>query len=171
MQDNSVSQVDGVSDMATACWLCGSSCEGSEKGQWPLPAFLFGRKLSSSSCLDARHFNSVSPFMPLLHFKSLPWCWSTKVSLYNSVCEFFSGNAWDSSNFFHPPNPDWFLQPEVVGTYLPGPGTLGWESCCGAGTPHSRHAFPEVFSIPTWKWDQLFPRLHPSYQSGWMWFL
>ena len=30
--------------------------EGSEKGQWPLPTFLSGRKLSPSSHLDARHF-------------------------------------------------------------------------------------------------------------------
>ena len=52
-----VSQVDGVSDMALACHLCGSVGEGSEKGQWPLPAFLSGRKLSPSSHLDARHFN------------------------------------------------------------------------------------------------------------------
>ena len=32
--------------------------EGSEKGQWPLPAFLSGRNLSFSSHLDARHFSS-----------------------------------------------------------------------------------------------------------------
>ena len=32
--------------------------EGSEKGQWPLPAFLSGRKLSPSSRLHARHFSS-----------------------------------------------------------------------------------------------------------------
>ena len=53
-----VSQVDGVSDMALACHLCGSVGEGSEKGQWPLPTFLSWRKLSPSSCLDARHFSS-----------------------------------------------------------------------------------------------------------------
>ena len=35
--------------------------EGSEKGQWPLPTFLSGRKLSLRSCLDARHFGS-SPY-------------------------------------------------------------------------------------------------------------
>ena len=39
---------------ASSVPLCG---EGSEKGQWPLPVFLSGRKLSHSSCLDARHFN------------------------------------------------------------------------------------------------------------------
>ena len=32
--------------------------EGLEKGQWPLPAFLSGRELSLSSCLDAGHFSS-----------------------------------------------------------------------------------------------------------------
>ena len=32
--------------------------EGSEKGQWSLPAFLSGRKLSPSSRLDARYFSS-----------------------------------------------------------------------------------------------------------------
>ena len=32
--------------------------EGSEKGQWPLTAFLSGRKLSPSSHCDARHFSS-----------------------------------------------------------------------------------------------------------------
>ena len=35
--------------------------EGSEKGQWPLPAFLSGRKLSPSSHLDATHF-SFTPY-------------------------------------------------------------------------------------------------------------
>ena len=37
-----------------ALWLCG---EASEEGQRPLPAFLSGRKLSPSSCLDATHFS------------------------------------------------------------------------------------------------------------------
>ena len=32
--------------------------EGSEMGQWPLPAFLAGKNLFPSSCLDARHFSS-----------------------------------------------------------------------------------------------------------------
>ena len=31
--------------------------EGSEEGQWPLPTFLSGRKLSPSSHLDASHFS------------------------------------------------------------------------------------------------------------------
>ena len=46
-------------------------------------------------------------------------------------------------------NPLWFLQPEVVGTYLPGTGTLGWGAWCGAGTPRSR-----IFIHHTWVRDQ-----------------
>ena len=38
-----------------------------------------------------------------------------------------------SSSFFHQLNPHWFLQPEVVGTYLPGTGTLGWGAWYGVG--------------------------------------
>ena len=40
---------------ASSVALCG---EGSEKEQWPLSAFLSGRKLSPRSCLHARHFSS-----------------------------------------------------------------------------------------------------------------
>ena len=47
------------------------------------------------------------------------------------------GTAWGSRSFFHSFNPCWFLQPEVVGTYLPGTGTLGWEAWCGAETLQS----------------------------------
>ena len=55
---DSVSQVDGVSDIAHVSWLCGSVGEGLEKGQWPLPTFLPGRKLSPSSHFDARYLIS-----------------------------------------------------------------------------------------------------------------
>ena len=53
------------------------------KGQWPLPTFLSGRKLSPNSSLDARH-----QFLPVCQ------CWSSEgVSLINSVCGFFKGNC------------------------------------------------------------------------------
>ena len=42
--------------MAPACWLCGSE-KGSENRQRPLHTFLSGRKLFSSSRLDARQFS------------------------------------------------------------------------------------------------------------------
>ena len=35
------------------------------------------------------------------------------------------------------PNPHLVLQPEIMGTSLPGPGILGWGAWCGAGIPHS----------------------------------
>ena len=41
------------------------------------------------------------------------------------------GTAWGFSTSFHQLNPCLFLQPEVVGTYLPGTVTLGWESWWG----------------------------------------
>ena len=41
------------------------------------------------------------------------------------------GEAWGSRSFFHQLNPCLFLQPEFMGTYLPGTGTMGWVLCCG----------------------------------------
>ena len=65
--------------------------EGSEKGQWPLPAFLSGRKLSPSSCPDARHFSSslyatgvfqaATTVLELRKSKSKSTCWFFKNSL------------------------------------------------------------------------------------------
>ena len=57
-----------------------------------LPTSLFGRKLSPSSCLDARHLSS--PCMPLVPFKLLPQCWSSEgVSLSKFMCGFFKWNC------------------------------------------------------------------------------
>ena len=68
------------------------------------------------------------------------------MSLSKSVCGFFRGTSWDSQSFFHRLNPCWVLQPEVIGTYLPGIGTLGWGTWCGAGTPGSQDIPPEFLS-------------------------
>ena len=38
------------------------------------------------------------------------------------------------------------LKAEVMGTCLPGSGTLGWEAWCGAGTPHSQDIPPNFLS-------------------------
>ena len=56
------------------------------------------------------------------------------------------GTAWGSRSFFHWLNPLWFLQPEFMVTYLPGTGTLGWGSWCGAGTPCSQDIPPKSLS-------------------------
>ena len=53
---NSVSKVDGVSDMIPTCLFCGSVGESSEKVQCPLLTFLSGRKLSPDVTL-MRHFS------------------------------------------------------------------------------------------------------------------
>ena len=62
------------------------------------------------------------------------------------MCGFFKSNCFGSGSFFHQLNPHWFLQPEVVGTYLPGTGILGCGTWCGTGTPHSRDIPPESLS-------------------------
>ena len=54
----------------------------------------------------------------------------------------------ESFSFFGHPNPHWFLQPEVMGTYLPGSGTLGWVVWCGAGNP-SFERYPSRFLFTT----------------------
>ena len=71
-----------------AWWLSGGG--GSGKGQWPLPVFLFGRKLSPALAL----MPDSPPCMSLVPFKLLPWCWSSVgVSLSKYVCGFFKGNC------------------------------------------------------------------------------
>ena len=55
---NNVSQVDGVSDTAPACWLCDYVGVGFRKRTMASATFLSGRKVSHSSHLDARHFSS-----------------------------------------------------------------------------------------------------------------
>ena len=56
---------------------------------------------------------------------------------------FLRGTAWGSKSFVHQLNPRWVWQPEVVGTYLPGTGTLGW---WGPGVGLG-HLTPEI-SLP-----------------------
>ena len=50
--------------------------------------------------------------------------------------------------FFHQLDPHWFLQPEIMGTYLPGTGILGYGAWCWVGTPRTRDIPPE-FSLTT----------------------
>ena len=132
--------------------------------------FLSGRKLSSSSHLHGRHFSfSLNTLVP---FKLLPWCWSSEGgSLGKSVCEFFKRNCWDSRNFFYRLNPHCFLQPDIMGIYLLVTGTLCWMSWCGAGMLCSQDNSINFLIYHLWMWGQSVQCLHPSYQSGWMWFL
>ena len=57
-RSNSVSQVDGVSDMTLACRLSSSVGRGLRKEAMDLPTVPSRRKLSPSFLCDARHFSS-----------------------------------------------------------------------------------------------------------------
>ena len=130
--------------MAPACWVCDG--EGSEKGQWPMPAFLSVRKLCQVRALMPD--TSVPPCMPLVPFKLLPWCWSSEgVSLSMRPCVgSLKGTAWDSRSFFQHLNSHCFFQPEVMGTNFSGTGTLGSGVWCGTVTPHSQDIPAEFLS-------------------------
>ena len=58
----------------------------------------------------------------------------------------FKGSAWSSRSFFHWLNPCWVLQPEVMGTYLPGTGMLSSGAWCGPRTPCSWDVPPKFLS-------------------------
>ena len=138
---NNVSPVDGLrySTGLLALWLCEAKVQKRDNG-FCLPLRL---KESCPLALALMPDTSVPPCMPLVPLKLLPQCWSSEgVSLSKSVCGFFKRNFLDSRSFFHCFNPCWFLQPEVMGTYLPGTGTLGWGGL-------------------VWGWDSLLPR-YPS---------
>ena len=81
------------------------------------------------------------------------------MSLNKSMCTFFERQCLGIQQFFHWLNPHWFLQPEVMETYLPGTGTLGWGTCWGAGTSLSRGIPPKFFIHHTCVWDQPIPHL------------
>ena len=66
----------------------------------------------------------VSPFLPL-PLSCWVWCWSSKGVHLSSCVGSLRGTAWGCSSFFHLLNPCWFLQPELLGIYVPGTGTLG----------------------------------------------
>ena len=54
------------------------------------------------------------------------------------MCGFFKRDCLEFQQFFPLTQSLMiFLQPEVVGTYLPGTGTLGSGAWCGGGIPHS----------------------------------
>ena len=156
--------------MVPTCQLCGSWGEASEKGQWPLPAFLSGRTLSPSSCLDARHISfSLYTTVP---FKLLPQSRRSEgVSVSKSMCGFFKRNCLGllklSSTHCIPAS---FCSQKLWGlTFLarePWAGDPG----VGQGSSLPRYS-SRIFIHHTWVWDQPVLRLCASNQSGWMWFL
>ena len=59
--------------------------EGSEMGQWPLPAFLSERNLFPNSCLDARHFSSS--LYATGTFQAATLVLNPRGNEYTSMCE------------------------------------------------------------------------------------
>ena len=99
---------------------------------------------------------SVSLCIPLVPFQLLLLCWSPKgVSLSPKCVGPLRGDSWDSYSFFCHPKPHWFLQPELMGTYLPGSGTLAWVVWCGAGSFVPKVSFL-IFIHHTCVWDHVF---------------
>ena len=98
---NIISQVDGVSDMAPTCRLCGSVVGRVQKrDSGPCLPFCLGerRKLSPSSCHNARHFSSF--LYATDAFQLLPWCWSSeRVSQSKSVHKFPKRNCMGLQKF------------------------------------------------------------------------
>ena len=140
--------------------------EGSEKQQWPLSTFL-----SVESCPPALTLMpdiSVPPFMPLLPFKLLPWCWSSEgVSLSReSVCGFFKRNCLGLQKFLSSIQSLLVFAARSYGGlscwhWNTGLGGLVW----GWGSSLLRYPY-QTFIHHMCIWDQ--PILHPSpsYQSG-----
>ena len=131
---NSVSQVDGISDMAPDCRLCGRWVQKRDNGLC-LP-FCLGE--SCPPALTLMPHTSVPPHMPLVPFKLLPWCWSSgAVSLSKFMCGFFKGNCLGLQKFLLPTQSLLVFAARIYEDLSSGTGTLGWGSWCGATTSHS----------------------------------
>ena len=116
--------------------------EGSEKGQWPLPTFLSGRKPSTSSCLDARHFSSS--LCATGAFQAATPSWSSEgVSLSKSMWEYFKRNCFRLQNFLPPSQ-----QSQVFAA----------RSC---GDLSSWHWSPGLEEAQCGSWDSSLPSFYP----------
>ena len=140
----------------TRCQLCGSVAWGLIKGTM------------ASACLSVWKKTFPVSRALLVSFKLIRWCWSSEgVNQNKSVSGFFKGNFLGLQNFFYWLNPHCILQPEVVGTYLPGTGILGCGAWCGAGTPHSQYVPPEFLYTTLGCGTSLFRiSTHPTILGG-----
>ena len=100
---------------------------------------------------------SAPPFVPLVPLELLLWCWSSEgVSLSKLVCGFFKRNCLALQKFFLPTPSLLVLKLEIMGTYLPGPGTQSWGAWCRAGSPHSWDTSLKFLSSTHWYGTNLF---------------
>ena len=161
---------------------------GLESQIWHLPAdsgsveggFRKGKMTSAHLSVWEKAVPQLLPSCQTLHFLLVcHWCLSDcyhgaraqKEWVWVSPCMgSLRGMVWNSRSFFHWHNPHWFLQPEVMGTYLSGTGTLGWGPGVGLGflTPQISllNFYPPHVSVGP-ACSMSFPLL----LSGWMLFL
>ena len=114
----------------TALWLCGG--EGSKKRQHHCLAF--GDLLSihpiSSHFTHSLYVTGALPAVALVVNPRVD-----RFAYVLSPCGPFKWTLLKIRQFLLPPQPHWFLYPDVMGIYLPGARTLGCEVWPGAGIP------------------------------------
>ena len=105
------------------CSVLGMACRGDSAAAWPLEMCPGESCLQHLPCCQSLRFPvcHLCPSSCCLVLKPRGWvCISPETFVGPS-----GGVSRESCLFFCRPNPHWFLQPEVMGTYLPGARTLG----------------------------------------------
>ena len=141
--------------------LCGPEWKRTHKGHNATARSLkFCPGGSCPPALTLVSHTSMSPYLPLVPFQLLPWCWSQR----EWVCISPKSTAgpsrrdfWESCSFFSCHNSHWFLQPEVMGSYLPGTGNLGCMFWFGAAISCSQGTLPDFYLPQVGVW---LPILH-----------
>ena len=135
--------------MTAACRFCGSV--GGE----------FRKGTVASVHFDARHFSS-SLYSPGA-FQAATLVMEPRGSkselVSPCVCS-LRGTSLGSRIFFHQLNTHWFLQPKIVGTYIPGTGTLGWGPGVGLGILAPEISLLNLYP-PMWVCGQPIPAYAP----------
>ena len=133
--------------MAQAYRLLALLGEGSEKGQWPLPPFSLGEGCPPDLTLIPD--TSVSPCMPLVPFKLLPCCWSSKgVNLSKWVHVWvFKRSCLGLQEFLPLSQSLPGFSTRKCGAYLPGTGTLGWGTGVGLGLVTYKISLPKFYPL------------------------
>ena len=137
---------------------------------WLWSLFSLGESCSPAPALIPD--TSVPPCMPLVPFRLLPQCWSSKgVSLSKFVCGFFKRNCLGIQKFLPATQSPLVFVARSCGDlsswhWNPGLGCLvwSWDSLL--------LRYPSwIFIHHKWEWNQPILCLRPSDQCGWMWFL
>ena len=141
----------------TSFWLCGSVGRGFRKGT------MAHLSVWEKAVLQFSFWCQTLPFLSVCHWylsscylgegAQRKWVW------LNLSVDSSRETAWDSRSFFHLLNSCWFLQPEVMGGYVPGTRTglvelvWGWDSSLPRHSSwifihHTRGTSPFCVSAP-----------------------